>query len=86
VPRSVLYRWRQAGYINARQRAGDQTQWIIWADAAEVRRLRRLRKYEREHRGEPAPAELTTPTGRKAAKVKKAKKVAEKPPVQRGGK
>jgi DNA invertase Pin-like site-specific DNA recombinase len=83
VARSVLYRWRRSGYVRARQRAGDQTQWIIWADAAEVRRLRRLRAYEQAHRGERAPDELITPTRREAAK---GKKTAEKPPVQRGGK
>ena len=31
VARSVLYRWRRFGYVSARQRAGDQTQWIIWS-------------------------------------------------------
>jgi hypothetical protein len=85
VPRSVLYRWQRSGYISARQRAGDQTQWILWADAAELRRLRRLRAYERAHRGEPAPAELITPTGRQTTKSKRGKKMDEKPPVQRGG-
>jgi DNA invertase Pin-like site-specific DNA recombinase len=83
VARSVLYRWRRSGYIRVRRRAGDQTQWIVWADATEIRRLRRLRAYERAHRGEPAPAELTTPAKRDTMK---GKKTAEKPPVQRGGK
>jgi hypothetical protein len=85
VARSVLYRWRRSGYVSARRRAGDQTQWIIWADAAEVRRLRRLRAHERAHRGAPAPAELITPIKRKVATSKRAKKKAENPPVQRGG-
>jgi hypothetical protein len=40
--------------------AGDESRWIVWANAAEVRRLRRLRAYERSHRGQVAPAELTT--------------------------
>jgi DNA invertase Pin-like site-specific DNA recombinase len=77
VPRSVLYRWQRTGYVRARQRAGDQTQWIVWADAAELRRLRKLRAYERAHRGEPAPAELTTP-----AKLKAKRKPAKNHPCK----
>jgi DNA invertase Pin-like site-specific DNA recombinase len=64
VPRSVLYRWQQKGYIRTRRRAGEQTQWIVWADPAEVRRLRRLRTFEDAHPCQTPPAMLTTPTRR----------------------
>jgi DNA invertase Pin-like site-specific DNA recombinase len=56
----VIHRWRWSGYLSARRLAGDKSRWIVWANAAEVRRLRRLRAYERSHRGQVAPAELTT--------------------------
>jgi hypothetical protein len=56
----VLHRWRSSEYLSARQLAGDKSRWIVWANAAEVRRLRRLRAYERSHRGQAAPVELTT--------------------------
>jgi hypothetical protein len=62
VARSVLYRWRQNGYITARRRAGTPTEWIVWADAAERRRLRKLRAFEECHRCHKPPAELTTPS------------------------
>src|SRR5262245_44876816 len=57
----VLYRWQESGYIRARQRAGGQTDWIVWANAAEVRRRRRLREFEQSHRCRKPPAELSTP-------------------------
>jgi DNA invertase Pin-like site-specific DNA recombinase len=57
----VLYRWQESGYVRARQRAGDQTDWIVWANAAEVRRLRRLREFELSHRCHKPPAALSTP-------------------------
>jgi hypothetical protein len=56
----VVHRWRWSGYLSARQRAGDKSRWIVWANVAEVRRLRRLRAYERSHRGQAAPVDLTT--------------------------
>jgi hypothetical protein len=62
VARSVLYRWGQAGYVIARRRAGDQSEWIVWADANELSRLRSLRTYEEAHRGESVPTELTMPS------------------------
>lgn len=64
----VIHRWRWSGHLSARQLAGDKSRWIVWANAAEVRRLRRLRTYEKSHRGQAAPVELTTtlrPEGRK---------------------
>jgi hypothetical protein len=83
VPRSVLYRWREWGYVIARQRAGDQTQWVVRAGTGEMRRLRRLRAYELAHRGTRPPAELTAPAGRKA---QKSTPKTGSPPVRRGGK
>lgn len=64
----VIHRWRWSGHLSARQLAGDKSRWIVWANAAEVRRLRRLRTYEKSYRGQAAPVELTTtlrPEGRK---------------------
>jgi DNA invertase Pin-like site-specific DNA recombinase len=61
VARSVLYRWRQCGYITARRRAGTPTEWVVWADATEMRRLRKLRAFEEGHRCHKPPVELTTP-------------------------
>jgi DNA invertase Pin-like site-specific DNA recombinase len=61
VPRSVIYRWQRSGYLVIRQRAGEQTAWIIWADAEEVQRLRHLRGFEESHRCQRPPAKLTTP-------------------------
>jgi DNA invertase Pin-like site-specific DNA recombinase len=57
----VLHRWRWSGYVIARQLAGDKSRWIVWANAAERKRLRKLRAYERSHRGQAIPDELTTP-------------------------
>ena len=61
VPRSVIYRWQRSGYLVIRKRAGDQTDWIIRADAEEVQRLRRLRTFEESHRCQRPPEKLTTP-------------------------
>jgi hypothetical protein len=61
VPRSVIYRWQRSGYLVIRQRAGEQSAWIIWADAEEVQRLRQLRGFEESHRCQRPPAKLTTP-------------------------
>jgi hypothetical protein len=58
----VLHRWLRSGYLTGRQLAGDKSRWIVWANAAELRRLRRLRRYELAHRGEAIPPELATPT------------------------
>jgi Recombinase zinc beta ribbon domain len=79
----VLHRWRWSGYVTARQLAGDKSRWIVWANAAEVRRLRRLRAYEKSHRGQTAPAELTTP---QRAEVRKSRKMSKKTRAKRGGK
>jgi len=59
----VVYRWQASGYVRARQRAGSQTDWIVWANPAEVRRLRKLREFELSHRCHRPPAELSTPGG-----------------------
>ena len=66
VPRSVMYRWRQYGYITARRRAGNSTDWIVWADATEIGRLRKLRAFEEGHRCQKPPAKLTMPSGPKS--------------------
>ena len=78
----VVHRWRQSGSVTARQLAGDQSRWIVWANAAEVRRLRRLRAYEKSHRGQMAPAELTTPL---RAEARKDQKMGKKTSAKRGG-
>jgi hypothetical protein len=58
----VVHRWRWSGWVQARQLRGDPGRWIVWADAAELRRLRRLRAFETAPRGRrPPPSELTTP-------------------------
>jgi hypothetical protein len=78
----VIHRWRWSGYLSARQLAGDKSRWIVWANAAEVRRLRRLRTYEKSHRGQAAPVELTTtlrPEGRETPRK------GEKTRAKRGG-
>jgi hypothetical protein len=61
----VLHRWRWSGWLQARQLRGENGRWIVWADAAEVRRLRRLRAFEVKHRGRRSPPpELTAPGNR----------------------
>jgi DNA invertase Pin-like site-specific DNA recombinase len=61
VPRSVIYRWQRSGYLVVRQRAGDQSDWIIRADVEELQRLRRLRSFEESHRCQRPPDCLTKP-------------------------
>lgn len=61
VPHSVIYRWQRSGYLVIRQRAGDQTAWIIRADDREVERLRRLRSFEESHRCQQPPVKFTKP-------------------------
>src|SRR5262249_59133194 len=51
----VVHRWRWSGWLHARQLRGENGRWIVWADAAEVRRLRRLRAFEVEHHGRRTP-------------------------------
>jgi DNA invertase Pin-like site-specific DNA recombinase len=57
----VLHRWRWSGYVTARQLAGDKSRWVVWANASERKRLQKLRAYERSHRRQAIPDELTTP-------------------------
>jgi DNA invertase Pin-like site-specific DNA recombinase len=71
----VVHRWRWTGRLHARQLAGENGRWVVWADRGEVRRLRRLRTHEVGHKGKPAPPELTTPRARR-----------EQPRVPRGSK
>src|SRR5262249_49403773 len=79
----VLHRWRWSGDVRARELAGEQGRVVAWANAAEMNRLRKLRRYERSHRGEARPAELTTPVEAEARKGSKGKR---KTRTQRGGK
>jgi hypothetical protein len=51
----VVHRWRWSGKLHARQLAGANGRWIVWADGDEVRRLRRLRAYEVEESRRTAP-------------------------------
>ena len=62
----VVHRWRWSGKVHARQLAGANGRWIVWADADEVRRLRRLRAYEVNNRGKDAPEKLAKPKARAA--------------------
>jgi hypothetical protein len=62
----VVHRWRWSGRLIARQLAGDNGRWIVWANRAEVQRLRKLRRHEVRNPRQPAPPELVTP--KKAAK------------------
>ena len=62
----VVHRWRWSGRLHARQLAGENGRWVVWADRDEVSRLRRLRAYEVANRGKVAPAELTAPKDRGA--------------------
>lgn len=62
----VVHRWRWSGWLHARQLRGENGRWVMWANAAEVRRLRRLRAFEIKYRGRRTPSsELTTPTTRR---------------------
>jgi DNA invertase Pin-like site-specific DNA recombinase len=64
----VVHRWRWSGWLHARQLRGENGRWIVWADAAEVRRLRRLRAFEVEHHGRRTPpADLTNRPSRPGA-------------------
>jgi hypothetical protein len=60
----VVHRWRWSGWVHARQLAGANGRWVVWADAGERQRLLRLRKHETENRGQEAPEELRTPAAR----------------------
>ena len=57
----VVHRWRWSGRLIARQLAGDNGRWVVWADRTEVQRLRRLRRHEVRNPRQPAPPELATP-------------------------
>jgi hypothetical protein len=80
LARSVLYRWQRAGYLLTRRRAGNPSEWIVWADGGELARLRNLRAYEEAHRGEPVPGNLATPTRPASREPNK-----RTPAVQKGG-
>ncbi|HUR52572.1 MAG TPA: recombinase family protein [Gemmataceae bacterium] len=61
----IVHRWRWSGWLRTRQLRGENGRWIVWANAADVRRLRRLRAFEVEHHGRRTPPPtLTTPTAR----------------------
>jgi DNA invertase Pin-like site-specific DNA recombinase len=61
----VVHRWRWSGWLHARQLRGENGRWIVWADAAELKRLRRLRAFEIKHHGRRTPSpDLTVPARR----------------------
>jgi DNA invertase Pin-like site-specific DNA recombinase len=61
----VAHRWRWSGWLHARQLRGKNGRWIVWANAAEVKRLGRLRAFEVLHKGRRTPpVKLTTPAKR----------------------
>jgi recombinase-like zinc beta ribbon protein/recombinase len=64
MPLSTLCAWCRKGWVHARRVSWPGPgRWLIWADAAELRRLRRLKAVS--HRGgHPYPTELTTPKPR----------------------
>jgi DNA invertase Pin-like site-specific DNA recombinase len=64
VPRDVLHRWTQKGWVGGRKLQGKQGRWILWADRHELKRLVRLRDFVSLHPGEPIPQNLVTPTRR----------------------
>jgi len=64
----IVHRWRWSGWLSARQLRGDHGRWIVWADAAEIKRLVRLRAFEIEHPRRRPPTELTTPRQPKTSK------------------
>jgi DNA invertase Pin-like site-specific DNA recombinase len=62
----VVHRWRWSGWLHARQLRGQNGRWIVWANAAELKRLGRLRAFEVLHKGRRTPPEeLTTPARQK---------------------
>lgn len=64
IPKPTLYNWVCRGFVNAKQLAGVQGPWIIWADSDELDRLRRLHKCVRGWLNQPQAAELTRPKPR----------------------
>jgi DNA invertase Pin-like site-specific DNA recombinase len=61
----VVHRWRWSGWLHARQLRGENGRWVVWADAAELKRLRRLRAFEIRHHGRRTPSpDLTVPARR----------------------
>ena len=47
MPAVTVYHWLSRGWLKARRT--DRGRWVIWADAAEVKRLGRLRSLPRGH-------------------------------------
>lgn len=64
----IVHRWRWSGWLHARQLRGENGRWIVWANAAEVKRLRRLRAFEIKQNGRRTPpSELTTRVKRESS-------------------
>jgi hypothetical protein len=64
----IVHRWRWSGWLHTRQLRGENGRWIVWANAAEVKRLQRLRAFEVACDGRRTPPEtLTAPATRKPA-------------------
>jgi DNA invertase Pin-like site-specific DNA recombinase len=55
MPEPTLYSWLRKGHLKARRDKGSG-QWLIWADASELKRLRRLRQAPRVWK-RPSPRE-----------------------------
>lgn len=61
MPLSTIRAWRRKGWISARKCSGWPSRWIYYTNEPELERLRRLRAFQRPHRKQPMPTELTTP-------------------------
>ena len=61
LPSPTLYSWMRRGWVEARQLAGREGRWILWADDGELARLRQLRTATRTWYNRPQAADLTVP-------------------------
>jgi DNA invertase Pin-like site-specific DNA recombinase len=64
MPQPTLHRWVRVGWVQARKLPTPGGHWVIWADAAELKRMARLRTCPRGWSDEPVLAELTKPKAR----------------------
>ncbi len=61
----ALRQWRRRGWLHSRPLAA-RGSWIVWADAAELRRLRQLLEFGRQHPSAAYPKNLLIPKERQA--------------------
>jgi DNA invertase Pin-like site-specific DNA recombinase len=59
IPTTTLCHWCRRGWVHVAKTRSNR--WIIWADAAELKRLGTLSTYRRPQNRGPYPSELTTP-------------------------